>query len=257
MKKIFKITVIVIIGIPIIYFSILASTGILFNHHYKVGNFNIYSDSEINSPDILIEKVNSRVIACEIFKDNLEHNIYISSSEKKFSFFAKITGSSYPAQGFNINYLNKIFISKSFINETHKERKAASKLIPYSALEGNIIEVICHEIIHSFVYDKLGASKYALIPFWKQEGYAEYAANISVKEKDSLYNFNNRVDIYLDDGFWGDNKAVKDYYEAELLVENLIENKKLSFDLLMSNSITLEYAKNQLYVSEIVSTSPK
>ena len=113
------------------------------------------------------------------------------------------------------------------------------------------------EIIHSFVYEKLGAKKYALVPFWKQEGYAEYAANISVKEKDSLYNFNNRVDIYLDDGFWGDNKAVKDYYEAELLVENLIENKKLSFDLLMSNSITLEYAQNQLYVSEIVSTSPK
>ena len=94
-----KITVIVIIGIPIIYFSILASTGILFNHHYKVGNFNIYSDSEINSPDILIEKVNSRVISCEIFKENLEHNIYISSSEKKFSFFAKITGSSYPGIG--------------------------------------------------------------------------------------------------------------------------------------------------------------
>ncbi len=257
MKKRFKITVIVIIGIPIIYFSILASTGILFNHHYKVGNFNIYSDSEINSPDILIEKVNSRVIACEIFKENLEHNIYISSSEKKFSFFAKILGSSYPAQGFNVNYLNKIFISESFINETQKERKAANKIIPYSALEGDIIEVICHEIIHSFVYEKLGAKKYALVPFWKQEGYAEYAANISVKEKDSLYNFNNRVDIYLDDGFWGDNKAVKDYYEAELLVENLIENKKQSFDLLMSDSITLDYARNQLYVSEIVFTSPK
>ena len=250
MKKIFKITVIVIIGIPIIYFSILASTGILFNHHYKVGNFNIYSDSEINSPDILIEKVNSRVIACEIFKDNLEHNIYISSSEKKFSFFAKITGSSYPAQGFNINYLNKIIISKSFINETHKERKAANKLIPFSALEGDIIEVICHEIIHSFVYEKLGAKKYALVPFWKQEGYAEYAANISVKEKDSLYNFKNRIDIYLDDEFWGNNKAVKDYYEAELLVKNLIENKELSFDLLMRDSITYDYALNQLNESK-------
>ena len=185
------------------------------------------------------------------------YSFTISNKEKKFSFFAKITGSSYPAQGFNINYVNKIIISKSFINETHKERKAAKKLIPFSALDGDIIEVICHEIIHSFVYEKLGAKKYALVPFWKQEGYAEYAANISVKEKDSLYNFNNRVDIYLDDGFWGDNKAVKDYYEAELLVENLIENKKLSFDLLMSNSITLEYARNQLYVSEIVFTSPK
>jgi hypothetical protein len=256
-KKIFKITAIVIIGLPIIYFSILASTALWFNYHYQVDNFNIYPDSEITSAEILIEKVNDRVIACEIFKKDLEHNIYISSSEKKFSFFAKILGSSYPAQGFNVNYLNKIFISKSFINETQKKRKAANKIIPYSALEGDIIEIICHEIIHSFVYDKLGAEKYALIPFWKQEGYAEYAANISIKEKDSLYSFNNRVEIYLDDEFWGSNKVVKDYYEAELLVENLIENKKQSFDLLMSDSITLEYARNQLYVSERGFTSPK
>ena len=243
-KKILKITLIVIIGLPIIYFSILASIGLWFNYHYEVDNFNIYCDSEITSPDILIENLNKRLNACEIFKEDVEHRIYISSSEKKFRFFAKITGSSYPAQGFNINYLNKIFISESFINETHKERKAVNKLIPYSALEGNMIEVICHEIIHSFVYEKLGAEKYTLIPFWKQEGYAEYAANILVKEKDSLYNFRNRVDIYLNDEFWGNNKAVKDYYEAELLVENLIKNKKLSFDVLMRDSITYDYAKS-------------
>ena len=117
-------------------------------------------------------------------------------------------------------------------------------------MEGNIIEIICHEIIHSFVYEKLGAEKYTLIPFWKQEGYAEYAANILVKEKDSLYNFRNRVDIYLNDEFWGNNKAVKDYYEAELLVENLIKNKKLSFDVLMRDSITYDYALNQLNESK-------
>ena len=248
-KKILKITLIVIIGLPIIYFSILASTGLWFNYHYEVDNFNIYCDSEITSPDILIENLNNRLNTCEIFKEDVEHKIYISSSEKKFRFFAKITGSSYPAQGFNINYLNKIFISESFINETHKEHKAVNKLIPYSALEGNMIEVICHEIIHSFVYDKLGAEKYALVPFWKQEGYAEYAANISIKETDSSYNFNDRVDIYLDVEFWGNNKAVKDYYEAELLVENLMDNYGVSFVELMNDSITFDYALNQLKVS--------
>ena len=248
-KKILKITLIVIIGLPIIYFSILASTGLWFNYHYEVDNFNIYCDSEITSPDILIENLNNRLNTCEIFKEDVEHKIYISSSEKKFRFFAKITGSSYPAQGFNINYLNKIFISESFINETHKERKAVNKLIPYSALEGNMIEVICHEIIHSFVYDKIGAEKYALVPFWKQEGYAEYAANISIKETDSSYNFNDRVDIYLDVEFWGNNKAVKDYYEAELLVENLMDNYGVSFVELMNDSITFDYALNQLKVS--------
>ena len=93
-KKILKITLIVIIGLPIIYFSILASIGLWFNYHYEVDNFNIYCDSEITSPDILIENLNKRLNACEIFKEDVEHRIYISSSEKKFRFFAKITGSS-------------------------------------------------------------------------------------------------------------------------------------------------------------------
>ena len=66
----------------------------------------------------------------------------------------------------------------------------------------------------------------------------------------SLYELLKNFDIYLDDEFWGNNKAVKDYYEAELLVENLIENKKLSFDVLMRDSITYDYALNQLKESE-------
>jgi hypothetical protein len=245
-KKILKITLFVVIGIPIIYFSILASTGLWFNYQYEVENFNIYSDSEITSSETLIKSFNDRLKVCEIFNKDLEHNIYISSSENKFSFLAKMTGSAYPAQGFNINYLNKIFISESFISEVHKDRKAVNKLIPYSALEGNMTETICHEIIHSYVYDKLSAEKYALVPFWKQEGYAEYAANISIKEKDTSYNFIDRLDIYLDDGFWGNNKAVKDYYEAELLVEHLIENEGMTFNELMNDSITFKYAIKKL-----------
>jgi hypothetical protein len=245
-KKILKITLFIVIGIPIIYFSILASTGLWFKHHYEGENFNIYSDSEITSPELLIKSFNDRLKVCEIFNKDLEHNIYISSSENKFSFLAKITGSAYPAQGFNINYLNKIFISESFISEVHKDRKAVNKLTPYSALEGNMTETICHEIIHSYVYDRLGAEKYALVPFWKQEGYAEYAANISIKEKDSSYNFNDRIDIYLDDDFWGNNTAVKDYYESELLVEHLIENEGMTFNELMNDSITYKHALKNL-----------
>tara|TARA_B110000438_G_C15636468_1_gene573321 strand:- start:43 stop:528 length:486 start_codon:yes stop_codon:yes gene_type:complete len=156
-----------------------------------------------------------------------------------------MTGSSYPSQGFNVNYLNKIFISKSFIKQVHTDRKKANKLIPYSVLEGNMTEIICHEIIHSLAYEYLGAKKYALVPFWKQEGYAEYAANIWSKQQDSTYDFNDRIDIYLDDNFWGENNGVKDYYEAEILVENLMLNS-IGFDSLMSNHTSFEHALMQL-----------
>ena len=106
-------------------------------------------------------------------------------------------------------------------------------------------EIICHEIIHSLAYEYLGAKKYALVPFWKQEGYAEYAANIWSKQQDSTYDFNDRIDIYLDDNFWGENNGVKDYYEAEILVENLMLNS-IGFDSLMSNHTSFEHALMQL-----------
>jgi hypothetical protein len=244
-KKIIVRLISIIICLIIIYIGVLKSAALFFTYHYTHSNYKIFSDTELDSTEILVKSLNERIKSCEIYNNNLKHTIYICSSESKFRFFAKMTGSSYPSQGFNVNYLNKIFISKSFIKQVHTDRKKANKLIPYSVLEGNMTEIICHEIIHSLAYEYLGAKKYALVPFWKQEGYAEYAANIWSKQQDSTYDFNDRIDIYLDDNFWGENNGVKDYYEAEILVENLMLNS-IGFDSLMSNHTSFEHALMQL-----------
>ena len=54
---------------------------------------------------------------------------------------------------------NKIYISKPIIEQVHSDRKAANKIVLYSAMEGDIQETICHEIIHSLVNKKLGGKK--------------------------------------------------------------------------------------------------
>jgi hypothetical protein len=141
---------------------------------------------------------------------------------------------------------NKIYISKPFIEEVHSDRKAANKIVLYSAMEGDIQETICHEIIHSLVNKKLGGKKAADLPTWKQEGYAEYAANILPKSTDSTYSFKNRVALYMDSTFWEGNQFVFEYYEFEILVEFLMDIKKITFEQLMADTFTYEMALKEL-----------
>jgi hypothetical protein len=193
-----------------------------------------------------LDKIDQRLKACELFDENLQHNIYIFSSESKFKFYANVAGSAYPAQGFNMHAFDKIYISKPFIEQVHSDRQEANKIVPYSAMEGNLEETICHEIIHSFVYNKLGNKKASSLPTWKQEGYAEYGANILLKRNDTTYSFKKRIELYNDASFWDGNKFVFDYYEAEILVEFLIDVKKMTFEQLMADTFTYDIALKEL-----------
>ena len=246
LKKIFIVLGAVILLITLIYFSIFWSTKYWFTYNYNFGKYNLYTNSAFDNSTEYLNQIDQRVKACELYDDNLEHNIYIFSSESKFKFYASIAGSGYPAQGFNMHVFNKIYISEPFIEQVHSDRKAANKIVVYSAMEGNTQETICHELIHSFVYKKLGSKKAASLPTWKQEGYAEYASNIFPKRIDTTYSFKNRVELYKDSIFWEGNKFVFEYYESEILVEFLIDIKKITFEQLMADTFTYEMALKEL-----------
>ncbi|MBN8697788.1 MAG: hypothetical protein J0L87_14750 [Bacteroidetes bacterium] len=250
MNKRLKKTLIILGGliilITLIYFSVFWSTKCWFSNNYNFGKYNLYTNSAFDNSTEFLNQIDQRLKACELYDENIEHNIYIFSSESTFKFYATIAGSGYPAQGFNMRAFNKIYISKPFIEQVHSDRKTANKIVPYSAMEGNIQETICHEIIHSFVNKKLGDKKAAELLTWKQEGYAEYASNILPKRTDSTYSFKDRVALYNDTSFWEGNQFVFEYYESEILVEFLIDIKKMTFEQLMADSYTYEKALKEL-----------
>ena len=246
LKKILIILGALIILITLIYFSVFWSTKYWFSHNYNFGKYNLYTNSAFDNSTEFLNQIDQRVKACELYDENIEHNIYVFSSESRFKFYATIAGSGYPAQGFNMRAFNKIYISKPFIEQVHSDREAANKIVLYSAMEGNIQETICHELIHSFINKKLGSKKAADLPTWKQEGYAEYASNILPKHTDSTYSFKNRVTLYKDSIFWDGNQFVFEYYESEILVEFLIDIKKMTFEELMADAFTYEMALQEL-----------
>ena len=150
LKKILIFTGALIALFVLIYLSIFWTTKYWFSDNYKFGQYTLYTNSKFDNSSEFLEKIDQRLRACELYDEKLEHNIYLFSSERKFKFYATVAGSGYPAQGFNMNAFNKIYISRPFIEQVHSDRKSANKIVPYSAMEGNIEETICHEIIHLF-----------------------------------------------------------------------------------------------------------
>jgi hypothetical protein len=220
------------------YCLIFFTAGSRSAHKYQSGNYTVYSETEITEPGTFIGKLDERLKACELFNETAQ-KVFIFDSESDYNFYAKLSLVT-STQGFNNHLFDKIFLNKSFIDQTRTERNRAGIIIPHSAMEGNIIEIAAHEIIHSFVYHKLGKRQASALPFWKQEGYAEYAANIYPKKNDTTYHFAERVSLLENVAYWEGPKEIRDYYEAELLVEYLMDIKKLKFKTLMSDSITYE-----------------
>ena len=231
--------------VTLFYFSIFWSTKYWFSENYKFGKYKLYTNSTFKNSSEYLKEIDDRLKACELYDEKLEHSIHVFSSESKFKFYAVIAGSSYPAQGFNMHAVNKIYISLPFIEQVYSDRKAANKIVLHSAMEGNLEGIICHEIIHSFVYNKLGSIRASSLPTWKQEGYAEYGANILPKRNDTNYRFKDRVELYKNSSFWDGNKFVFEYYEAEILVEFLIDVKKMTFEQLMTETFTYQMALNE------------
>lgn len=224
----------------------MLSAGAWFNYTYKQGSYTFYSDTEILKPEALAQELQEQLQFCKVYNDSIPIAIYFCDEAATFDFFAKITGATLPSQGFTLAYLNKVFISKPYISEVFKSRNNAQKLVPYSVMSGALEAVVKHELIHAYVYEFLDAESYANLPFWKQEGYAEYAAHLALKQRDSLYSFEKRVALYRDTEFWRENMAVKSYLEASLLVELLLDQKQLTLQELFDDKIVISGTLNTL-----------
>lgn len=112
MNKRLKKTLIILGGliilITLIYFSVFWSTKCWFSNNYNFGKYNLYTNSAFDNSTEFLNQIDQRLKACELYDENIEHNIYIFSSESTFKFYATIAGSGYPAQGFNMRAFNKI-----------------------------------------------------------------------------------------------------------------------------------------------------
>jgi len=225
-----------LIGIILLQVSLLAFPQPLFNHKLVAECLTAYSDQEFD--DALrgvVAEVEERLAAMEIRDPGLPQNVYICKNPRLYAFFTFLSLLPKRTMGFNLSVLENSFISRTRVEEVSCGNPWKLR---HTCLEGDLAQVICHELAHAYTQEKLGFRLYRDIPKWKSEGYAEYASTIAAIRKDGRNPLRGRMGKLFDNSLWIHSDTVRKIYQAQLLVEFLSEVKGLSFDEIMSEQVT-------------------
>jgi hypothetical protein len=225
--------------------AILAYPVFLFDHKQSFGEFTVYSNRPLPADfGEVIEGARARVTAMEHARPGARCRVFICESQRLYSFFALLTRRTSNTMGIGLSVFGNMYL-----NEPKIDRIAASVrgIIRHSRFEGNFAEVIAHEIAHFNVVKTLGFRRAVKLPVWKSEGYAEYQANVAATRADSSYAFTDRIDLLLNDAFWGSgNSPARQLFEWHLLVEFLAEVNGYKLEDLIDEAVTESLARDEM-----------
>jgi len=225
--------------------TILAFPQPLFDHKQRYGEFTIYSSEPFPEGfDQAAGDLRARIAAMEYARPGTDYRIFICGDERLYSLFAFLTRLGSDSLAIGVSYFGNVYL-----NETKVRRFAANNPlgIRHSRFEGNVPEVIAHEIAHFNIVRRLGYRAAVGMPVWKSEGYAEYQANLAATRADDTYLFADRIDLLMDDYAWGSGPSIaRRMFEWHLLVEFLAEIKGYGLEELVDPAVTEASAREEM-----------
>jgi hypothetical protein len=222
--------------IEALHISTLAFPYPLFRHKLQYDTLTMYSDRQLDSlMTAVLQDVSTRIAEIEIRGPEQRHRIFLCQSHKLYSFFAFLSRVSPASMGLNLTLFGNIFISRPRVDGM-RERNIHD--FTHSHLEGDLAQVIVHEIVHGCIKKQIGWWPQHSAPRWKQEGYCEYASTIAYARADSVFDFVWRVKKYMDGECASLPAHSRFYYRSHLLVEYLMETEGLTFAGLMDDRVT-------------------
>jgi len=245
----------VVIVLILLDIGVLANPGIFFTEkkHYK--SITVYSEKPIGQEvDSIISEVFLRLDAVPIYDPDRKFNLCFCSTQRKFTFFARLTERANRIMGFCI--LGSAYVNEDYINELGMETGGRPK---YLTREGSVVHVATHELMHGYINNAYGYFAAHALPEWKTEGYCEYGVNQLVAPRESGYSIPERIDIYLDDSQWNPVAEVhRPHYVWGLMMEYLINVRGLDFEQVMAEKVIREniYQEMMLWRKRLSSTVP-
>lgn len=247
MKKLLQIILtlvaVVILTITIPQF-ILAYPNFLFEERHAYKNFAILSDRKFDADlDVKLDSISFKLESTGFYNQQRKIKVVFFHGDKLTSFLDKISLAPSGA-GFH-HFTGNIYIFNSRIEKFQEENSKAKgelkKIIAYSYQSFDLEDILLHEILHKLHSDTLGLWEFKRKmppPHWKAEGFAEYYTYRMRKGKDSIYDFRERVTLYL---------TYKDqfplfYFKSQLLYEYLTDYEHLNFHEIMNDNLTEENA---------------
>ena len=225
----------VIIVLILLDILVLAYPGPFFPEEKQYGNITVYSEKPtVQETDSIMTEVLLKLKKVQIYNPERKYNLCLCSTQKKFSFFARLTVRANRIMGFSL--LGSAYVNEDFISELKLKTGGKPK---YLTREGSIVHVATHELLHGYINDYYGSITARILPVWKIERYCEYGVNQFGAAQDSGYSIPERIDIYFDDSQWNPTaEAHRPHYVWGLMMEYLINVRGLDFEQVMAECVT-------------------
>ena len=228
-------TLIFILSLALIYIAVPAFPHPLFNYKIEYKNFTFYSDQKFPANfNIVISEVETRINNLEVYDTSFSPNIFLCNDKSLYDFFAFWVRINDNSQAFNLSLLNNTFVNLSkvnYLNYYHDQR------LKYTHLNGELSQVVAHELVHNLDCRFVGFSNYIDKPSWKTEGYAEYGSTIKFIEQDEKYDLFTRASFFFENDLFNAPHHSKMYYKYQLMIEYLFTKEGYGFELLSKKEI--------------------
>jgi hypothetical protein len=233
-----------LIAVAALYLAIVLLPAPLFAHGADYARYRVYSDEAIpDGFDTVIDDLDRRLRAMEHDPPEAIQRIYLCKP-RKYAFFAFLLRKNPGTLATGLTLANESFVSLERVREF---ARANAGFLRHTRFEGNLAEVVAHEIAHFNSAHALGLRRHLRQPMWKSEGWAEYQANLAAIRSDPDYDLRRRIDALLDDGYWGGRHGVaRSLWESQLLVEFLGEVQGYRLTDLVREDVTEESTREQM-----------
>jgi len=221
--------IIIILAVIFIIFIIFPNLS-FYRHQVNYKQFNIYSDTMINETIYkILDTVEEKLKKSEIYADDLNYRIFISSDFKPYSIFCPSLKDAFAA---TYPIINNIFISKTDIENNLVQRNADDDN------ERSLSSVITHEVTHKLIENEIGIKANRRLEIWKKEGYCEY---VSVESTLNLKAGIRKV-------YKGSNSfsPAFSYLKYRIFVTYLLDIKGNSFHSLIKTEFDIEHLEKEL-----------
>ena len=234
----------VLLAVILLYVGTLALPSPLFAHAARFGGYRVYSDEPIPADlEQVVEDVAWRIDAMEHASAPSPPRVYLCHNPKLYAFFAFLTRKSEKSLAIGLYVANETFVSVSRVREFAALNRG---VLRHTRFEGNLAEVIAHEISHFNSARALGFRAHMRQPIWKSEGWAEYQANVAAIHADPAYSLHERIEMLLEEDRWSGNAVAQDLWEWQILVEFLGEVKGYHLVDLVREDVTSSSAREQM-----------
>lgn len=241
-----RLLVVVVLAIGL-QMTVLAFPQILMTKNVSAGAVTIYFDEGSPSDILTIAKeVDFRVRGSDFFDSAGTSRVFLMSDQQLFALFARLSLVQPQVQGFGLSIFGNSFVN---VHRVELLGQHSGGQPNYSIFEGSVAHIIAHEIAHHYIVDRIGRKAWLDLPHWKQEGLPEYIANIAAIRTGQQADLVDRYRILTTDSVWHYQRGWdRIHYEAEILVEFLLDRRGYTLDDLTADSVTAQQTMRDLLV---------